>query len=113
MRVDVDREGLSKVQPYGFLTLKIGPQHYQVWLAVDRSNWRSASILRRLVSAVEPRGSSSFSRLAGSLLLEGDSEPSGNAVRATLYGGVAGKITTGMELEGSAAAAHLWSTQMY
>ena len=115
VRVDLDAERLQKVEPYAFLTLRTGPERYQVWLAVDNANWRSARILRRLTSAsAEPHRSTAFSRLAGSLVLEVDPVQSvGGYARSTLHRGVAGIITTGMDLENGGALAHLWSSEMY
>jgi hypothetical protein len=113
VRLDIDARALSEVEPYAFLVLKAGAGRYQVWLAMDRSTRQSAALLRRIAATANVRGSStSFSRVAGSLEIEPDEEPSG-PVRVTLFKGVAGRITTAMELDGRAALSHLWSSEIY
>jgi hypothetical protein len=80
---------------------------------MDRSTPQSAALLRRIDATANVRGSStSFSRVAGSLEIEPDGEPSG-PVRVRLFKGVAGRITTAMELDGRAALSHLWSSEIY
>ena len=115
VRVDLDPEGLKRVEPYGFLSLETGNGRYQVWLAVDRSNWRSASILRRLAATfAESDGRTAFSRLAGSRVLKVELvQNHGAGDRAKLHGGVAGTIATGMDLEAGGVLAELWSGQMF
>jgi glycosyltransferase involved in cell wall biosynthesis len=115
VRVDLDAERLKKVEPYAFLTLRTGPDTYQVWIAVDNSNWRSARILKRLTSAsAEPNKSTAFTRIAGSLIADVDPGPCvGRYARSTLHRGVAGIIATGMDLESSGVLADLWSSGTY
>jgi hypothetical protein len=113
IRLDIDERALSDVEPYGFLILKTGTGRYHVWLAMDRSTRQSAALLRRIDATADVRGSStSFSRVAGSLEIEPDAEPSA-PVRVTLFKGVAGRITTAMELDGRAALSHLWLCEIY
>jgi hypothetical protein len=111
VRVDLDSETLKQVEPHGFVTLQIGPDSYQVWLAVDASTWRSASIVRRLSSTAMSR-STTFTRLAGSPVLEPD-QSTGNLACVMLRKGVAGSVTTGMDLDAAGVLPHLWSIQIY
>ncbi len=115
IRIDVDENGLPQVEQHGFLTVKTGDDRYQVWIAVDRSNRRSASLLRQLPRAYsQPSESIGFTRVAGSPVV--DSRSSGaraTADRTTLHKGTAGVITTGSELESSPARSYLWSSQTY
>jgi hypothetical protein len=110
VRVDLDSETLKQVEPHGFMSLQIGPDSYQVWLAVDTSTWRSASLVRRLSSTAMSR-STTFTRLAGSPALEPDSTTHLPCVK--LRKGVAGSITTGMDLDAAGVLPHLWSIQIY
>lgn len=64
---DLDSEKLRSLRPYAFLTLEPQPRRYQCWLAVDKGNWRSAAVLRRLASARDGRSSKVSSHLAGSI----------------------------------------------
>jgi hypothetical protein len=113
VRLEVDGKALTDVEPFGFLVLKAGADRFQVWLAMDRSTRQSATLLRRIAAAANAHGSSkSFSRVAGSLEIELDAEPS-QPGRVTLFKGVAGAITTAMELDGRAALSHLWSSEIY
>ena len=113
VRLDIDARALSEVEPHAFLVLKAGAARYQVWLAIDRSTQQSAALLRRIAATANVCGSStSYSRVAGSLEIEADEEHSG-PVRVTLFKGVAGRVTTAMELDGRAALSHLWSSEIY
>jgi hypothetical protein len=113
IRLDVDASTLPDVEPSAFLVLKTGADRYQAWLAVDRSSGRSATLLRRLAATAAGGGASKrFSRMAGSLEIEpGRARP--DPFRVTLCKGIAGGITTAMDLDGSAALAHLWSSEIY
>jgi len=64
---DLDSEKLRSVQPYALLTLETQPRRYQCWLAVDKGNWRSAALLRRLASAREATSPNGHGHLAGSI----------------------------------------------
>jgi len=112
VRLDIDAARLSDVAPYAFLILEGGKGRYQAWLAMDRSTPQSAALLRRIAASANATGSStSYSRVAGSLEIEFDGDDSGPA-RVTLHKGVAGRITTAMELEGRAVLSHLWSSEI-
>jgi GT2 family glycosyltransferase len=113
VRLDIDVRTFSDVEPYAFLVLKAGAGRYQIWLAMDRSNQQSTALLRRIAATAHVRGSSTrYSRVAGSLEIEPDGEDSG-PVRVTLFKGVAGRVTTAMELDGHVALSHLWSSEIY
>ncbi len=111
IRLEVDATQLSDVEPYAFLVVKGGADRYEVWLAMDRATSQSAALLRRLGAASVSGGSASFSRIAGSLEIQADAGVA--RARVTLFKGVAGRVTTAMELDGCAALPHLWSSEIY
>jgi GT2 family glycosyltransferase len=115
VKVEVDESGLTGLEPYAFLTLKTAADRYQVWIAIDRSNRRSASLLRQLAAAYsQPGDTTGFTRIAGSPVVDRDSfDAPERTRRATLHNGMTGVITTGSELEGSPALSHLWASQTY
>ncbi|MEO8306280.1 MAG: glycosyltransferase [Betaproteobacteria bacterium] len=113
VRLDVDAQALPDVEHYGFLILKADANRYEVWLAVDRSSWRSAALLRRLTGESLATGTSSrLSGVAGSQAFRSGSDASGPA-RVTLHSGIAGGITTAMDLSDGLAQAHLWSSSIW
>ncbi len=109
--LDVDPQTLSRIEPFAFLTLKTGRDRYQIWLAVDTSLPRSASIVRR-IAAASAGGAGPYARLAGSLLVDPD-QPRDSPPRVALHGGVAAAMTTGMDLEKGGVLPLLWSSQIY
>ena len=110
VRLDIEAEALPDVEPFGFLVLRTGENRYQVWVAVDRSSPRSATLLRRLAAQSRTVGiSMPWSSVAGSLEIRPGSDASGPA-RVTLYKGIAGAITTAMDLSDGTAQAYLWSS---
>jgi GT2 family glycosyltransferase len=111
VRASLDSKALEVVEPHAFLTLSAGPDRYEVWLAIDTSNARTASIVRRLASSApgQPEG---FSRLAGSGLFDAEQSASETS-RIALRKGVAGFVTTGSELERAGVLPQLWACQIY
>jgi GT2 family glycosyltransferase len=80
LRIDrIDSARLSKLQPYSFLTLQTGPQHYQCVLAVDRLDWRATAALGRSGASVTGDRLNNFIGLAGSRSVESGRSPSGDA----------------------------------
>jgi len=104
LRMEVDVTQLAEVEPYALLTLECAPDRYEAWVAMDTASWQSAKLLRQIAAATSSSGApASFCPLAGS------SGPD----RVTLVEGVAGRVTTAMELGDSGALSHLWSSEIY
>jgi hypothetical protein len=97
----LDSVAASKIRPYSFLTLEVRPQLYQSWVAVDRSNWRSAEKLIALVGNSETM---SPVPVAGST----DS----NNHRVRLVEGLAGMLVTGSQLDRGELQPYFKSTQV-
>ncbi len=112
IRVELDLEQLSDVEPYAFLVVEGGADRHDAWLAMDTVTRQSAALLRRIRAAGVPGGAASFCRIAGSLEFQTEADAAGPA-RVGLLKGVAGRVTTAMELDGCAALPHLWSSEIY
>ena len=111
---DLDSERLRRVQPHALLTLETQPQRYQCWLAVDKGNWRSAAVLRRLASAREGTSSNGHGHLAGSInasqkYLRSD----GSSHRVRLVEASTGLLNTIGQLESKGVLAYLEHSFIY
>jgi len=80
LRIDrLDAAGVSKVQPYSFLTLQTGPQLYQCILALDRLDWRTTAALSQSGASAARNDLNDFVGLAGTRITR-FGEPSLNLV---------------------------------
>lgn len=75
----IDSARLSKLQPYSFLTLQTGPQHYQCFLALDRLDWRATAALGRSGASATADSLNDFIGLAGSRSADSSRSSSGLA----------------------------------
>ncbi len=110
---DLDSEKLRSVQPYALLTLETQPQRYQCWLAVDKGNWRSAALLRRLASAGEAPSPNGHGHLAGSINVSPKYHRSGSPHRVRLVETSTGLLNTIGQLESKAVLPYLGQSVIY
>lgn len=107
---DLDAEAVREVKDYAFLTLETRPQHYQCWLAVDRTHWRSAASLQRLVGQ---RGLNGFAPLAGSRNVQREyRQTNGGYPRVRLVEAVTGLLVSTHQLEHNQVLPYLGSSSM-
>jgi GT2 family glycosyltransferase len=112
LRVDeLDHAATRELKSYAFLTLETSPEHFQCWLAVDRSHWRDGASLRKLVgqAATENGG-----HLAGSKNVRREFRQStGSYPTVRLVEAATGLLVSVHQLEKTELLPYLWSSHMF
>jgi hypothetical protein len=99
LRIDrLDAAGLSKLQPYSFLTLQTGPQLYQCILAVDRLDWRTTAALSQSGARATRNDLKNFVGLAGSRIVRSGEPSSDGFHRITLIEARTGLLSSIVQL---------------
>jgi Glycosyl transferase family 2 len=100
----LDADAMDKFRPFAFLILQIDSGLFEVWIAVDRANWRSAAIIRDLFGSGSP---------ANRVPIAGCKTGPNSTDRVRLFEGVAGMLVSAHQLDRNEIRPYLSSSPIF